>query len=99
QVQFSCGHRLDSEQPSAHDAKRGTSRSGICLPDRKVSSHAHVSARCEMPSDGLILETAERQRGSTVKRARYAEWWADVPVNDGSFVNGALTQPSQVVLA
>jgi hypothetical protein len=28
----------------------------------------------------------ERQRGSTVKRARYAERWADVPVNDGSFV-------------
>jgi hypothetical protein len=44
QVQFSCGHRLDPEQQSAHDAKCGTSRSGICLPDRKVSSHAHVSA-------------------------------------------------------
>jgi hypothetical protein len=29
---------------------------GICLPDRKVSSHAHVSASLEMPSDGLILE-------------------------------------------
>src|SRR5262249_35668616 len=56
--------------PVGADANRGTSRSGICLSDCKVSSHVHVSARCETPSDTVGIKLADGKTTPTSEPAK-----------------------------